>query len=440
MKLRTLCVTALGLSLAVTATGKWAAGQPPVSSQQMMSAPRIAAAPAPAQQMPSRLKNAPTQPPAAAAPSAAPAPMAPAAPSGSYMMEGSAPPYAVEGEGYGECCDQEPCAPSCYSEPCEVGGCGLGGLLGGGNGQFFVTAEYLNVHASFSEATAYVRQDLNAGTDQFIPLDFGYNSSYRIGGGWRSCCCGDEIRVVATRMTSDASATAVPGDIVPYETAPPPGGQTNISANVDARTIDIECAKTIPLGGQGCGCGDGCDPCGTGCGSSCGSCCPAWDITWSGGVRWADVGWQRSFIATNSDSATVTDSEIGMDFRGGGIRTGLEGRRYFFKDGWLSLYGKGNVSLLLGDVNVSSIRSTDDPVVNTQTFSTRQIIPVTELEGGVTAQMSRSAAITAGYLFAAWHDLGFRDEHELNTLLPTRYDDANILGFDGFFVRLEVGF
>ena len=42
-----------------------------------------------------------------------------------------------------------------------------------------------------------------------------------------------------------------------------------------------------------------------------------------------------------------------MDFQGGGLRTGLEGRRYFFKDGWLSIYGKGDISLLLGDVNVS---------------------------------------------------------------------------------------
>lgn len=446
MKLRTLCVTAL--ALAVTATGKEAAAQPPVSSQQMMSTPRVAAAPAAAQQMPSRLKNSPSQAPAAAQPATpAPAAQAPsAAPAGGHAIEGSAMSYAVEGDGYSGYCEPESCAPSCYSEPCS-GGSGICSLFGMDNGQFFVTADYLYVHASFSEATAYVSEDFNNGSDQFIPLEFDYNSSYRVGGGWRSCCCGDQIRFMYTQMTSDASDTALPGDIVPYETAPPPGGQTNIRANVDARTLDLECAKTIPLGGQCCGCGDCCDPCGSGCGSSCGSCCPAWDITWSGGVRWADVGWQRSYVALNSDSFPVTDAEIGMNFRGGGIRTGLEGRRYFFKDGWLSIYGKGNISLLLGDVNISSIRSVDDPsssispdITNTQTFRTRQIIPVTELEGGVTAQVSCRTAITAGYLFAAWHDLGFRDEHELNTLLPTTYDDANILGFDGFFARVEVGF
>ena len=130
-----------------------------------------------------------------------------------------------------------------------------------------------------------------------------------------------------------------------------------------------------------------------------------------------------------------------MDFQGGGIRTGLEGRRYFLKGGALSIYGKGDISLLLGDVNIQTTRSTFNPAVTqTQNFSTRQIIPVTELEGGVTAQASRNCAITAGYLFAAWHDLGFRDEFELNLLLPQQYDDGNILGFDGFFARIEFGY
>jgi hypothetical protein len=354
------------------------------------------------------------------------------------------PQFAAEGYGTsGYCsggCDSAcGCGPYCEADAAPCGMFGLGG------GQFFVTADYLNVHASFSEATAYVSQDLANGSDQFIPLQFDYQSSYRVGGGWRSCCCGDQIRFMFTRLKSDAADTAFPGDIVPYEAAAPPGGQTNISANVDARMFDLECAKTIPLGGQCCGgCGDAC---GDGCCDPCGSCCPAWDLTWSGGIRWADVGWQRSYVAVDSTGFPVTDAEAGMNFEGGGIRTGLEGRRYFFSDGWLSIYGKGNISLLLGDVNVSSVRAVDDPsslpspdIVNTQTFRTRQIIPVTELEAGVTAQVSCNTAITAGYLFAAFHDLGFRDEHELNTLLPTTYDDANILGFDGFFARIEMGF
>ena len=366
-----------------------------------------------------------------------------------YMSNG----YMPGGYPDGQCCDEGYGSADCYSgcnSGCDssCGLCGFGGLCGSSGGQFFATADYLYVRSSFSEATAYVAQDLAEGSDYFVPLEFDYNSSYRFGGGWRSCCCGDQIRFMFTRMTSSAGDTAFPGDVVPYEASPPPGGQTNIRANVDAKYFDLECAKTIPLGGQCCGCGDACcDGCG-GCGDACGQCCPAWDLTWSGGVRWADVGWARRYAALDSSGFNVTDARVGMNFQGGGLRTGLEGRRYFFTDGWLSIYGKGDISLLLGDVHLESIRDVNDPsssvpnpvARNTQTFVTRQIIPVTELEAGLTAQVSRRSAITAGYLFAAWHDLGFRDEHELNTLLPTRYDDANILGFDGFFARIEVGF
>ena len=77
-----------------------------------------------------------------------------------------------------------------------------------------------------------------------------------------------------------------------------------------------------------------------------------------------------------ADDFAVTDAEVGMNFQGGGLRTGLEGRRYFFKDGWLSIYGKGDISLLLGDVNVSIDPRRNDPsssvnpvVSNTQTSS-----------------------------------------------------------------------
>ena len=84
----------------------------------------------------------------------------------------------------------------------------------------------------------------------------------------------------------------------------------------------------------------------------------------------------------------------------------------------------------------------DNPpdIVETQSADFRNIIPVTEIETGLTGQLTRSVTLTAGYLFSAWHDLGFRDQFAFATTLETNYDDANILGFDGFFARLEVDF
>ena len=347
-------------------------------------------------------------------------------------------------EGY---CEQPSCGCGCGCDTCGSGGCGsCCGLCGPNGGQFFLTADYLNVRASFSQATAKVVEDLNAGTDTFVPLDFNFESSYRFGGGYRLCCCGEEIRFLFTRMTSSAPDTAVNGDLVPIEASPPPGGVTNIGANVDAKSYDIEWAKTIPLGGCCCeSCGDSCS---TGCGSGCcRPCCPAWDITWSGGVRFGDVDWNRAFVANDSNDFTVTNARSSLSFRGAGLRAGLEGRRYFGKDGWLSLYSKGDISLLYGTVDVVTTRDTFDPstpgtptATNQQTFTNRQIIPVTEIEAGLTAQVTCHTAFTAGYLMAAWHDLGFRENDQLNTLLPITYDTANILGFDGFFARVEFAY
>src|SRR6185295_18551122 len=120
-----------------------------------------------------------------------------------------------------------------------------------------------------------------------------------------------------------------------------------------------------------------CDGCTSGCGDTCGHCCPAWDITWSGGIRWGDVGWNRRYRAFDDTDFNVTDARTEMDFKGAGLRTGIEGRRYFFKDGWLSIYGKGNLSILLGDVHIATERTTDDginQITVSQDFKNRQLI------------------------------------------------------------------
>jgi hypothetical protein len=132
-----------------------------------------------------------------------------------------------------------------------------------------------------------------------------------------------------------------------------------------------------------------------------------------------------------------------MEFEGGGPRVGLEGRRYFGQDGWGSVYIRGDISLLLGHVDlfegriVSGTSPSVPSIVFEQSANFRNIIPVTEIEAGLSAQVTCNSNLTAGYLFSAWHDLGFRDQFDFATFLETGYDDANILGFDGFFARLE---
>lgn len=324
-------------------------------------------------------------------------------------------------------------------------------LAGGSGGRFFATADYLYVRASFSEAVAYLIHDADNAPeffDEFHELDFKYESSFRIGGGYELACCDEQIRFMFTRFSSFAEDfTDDPNAIGPFETSPGPGGTLDIYADVDAKSFDLEYAKTLRLGGQmgGCACADpcGCDPCG---GGNCGPCCPEWAVTWSGGLRFADVDWARSYFSQNPQTDESRDALSTMDFQGGGPRFGLEGRRFFGPGLCGSFFLKGDISLLLGDVNLRQRRIVADnqtftpDTVEVQTASFRNIIPVTEIETGMTLQMVDGLTLTTGYLFSAWHDLGFRDQFDFATFLETSYDDANILGFDGFFARLEAKF
>jgi hypothetical protein len=71
------------------------------------------------------------------------------------------------------------------------------------------------------------------------------------------------------------------------------------------------------------------------------------------------------------------------------------------------------------------------------------VIPVTEIEAGGSLDLSNNIRLSTGYFIAAWHDLGMRDEYNFTNIPQLQllnYDDANILGFDGFFARVDVAF
>jgi hypothetical protein len=170
--------------------------------------------------------------------------------------------------------------------------------------------------------------------------------------------------------------------------------------------------------------------------------CPLWDITFSAGVRYAEADWERSWTSFNTDEQEIGSAEGTMDFQGVGAKVGIEGRRYFFKSGWLSAYAKGDLSLLWGELEFETLQQDqlDLPTEITVSNESRQIIPVTELEAGVTAQVTCNSRFSGGYLLSAWHDLGYRDDFVNDITFPIVYDDANILGFHGWFVRAEIAY
>ena len=66
------------------------------------------------------------------------------------------------------------------------------------------------------------------------------------------------------------------------------------------------------------------------------------------------------------------------------------------------------------------------------------MIPVTDIEVGGTWQMAPYTYVSIGYFFQGWWDLG-----QSETIPGTSFsalDTANILGFDGLFIRGEMLF
>ncbi|MEM1303760.1 MAG: Lpg1974 family pore-forming outer membrane protein [Planctomycetota bacterium] len=332
----------------------------------------------------------------------------------------------------------------------------LGGMSNGCTGQFYVGAEYLYVRPTFSQAISFVTVDNTAPLDPVITynnFDFDHNSNFRVYGGYRVCECGCDIRFAYSNMGGDSSfvtdtvdATMGVTFFAPLEVfADTEGTFIEGSADVDLDTFDLDFAKTIPLGCPlGCcsdGCSDCCDP--------CGCWCPAWDITWHGGFRAIDYDSTFIYDDFRPDVGSVAGTTLDQtsvartSFSGAGLRTGMTGRRYFGRSGFASVFLRGDISLLLGDLDIVA-ESIDGNRFATHRFSNTQIIPVTEIEAGGTVLITCNLSVSAGYMLAAYHDLGYRVEYPYDATATgvqiDNFDDANILGWDGFFLRAEATF
>lgn len=327
------------------------------------------------------------------------------------------------------------------------GPCDLGTLHHGGRqGQFFVGGEYLSVRASPSQSISYLERNitdpLNA-TNTFHNVDYDFGNSYRLYGGYRWSECGEEIRFTYTSFDSDGdfqSPQVGAGATVTYIAeleviALTPGDYVRGRSDIDLDSWDLGWSKTIPLGSPLDCCADACgDDC-------CGGYCPAWDLTFTGAVRAVDYNATRTSQSFNVADQGLNSATDTVDFEGVGGRVGVMGRRYLGKSGMASLYMKGDLSLLVGDYESRQLNTTlsSAPNVNvTHSISGTRMIPVTEIEAGGTIYLTSNCTLSAGYLFSAWHDLGFQPEYDFG--LQVSYDDANIMGFDGYFIRGEFAF
>jgi hypothetical protein len=350
-----------------------------------------------------------------------------------YMPEPLAPPSQATTGPVADGCT------SCTSGSCDVGGCSSCNCAQCCDPYFyndgwFAGADYWYLRPNFSSPVAAVEQltvvdpNTNASvrTTRAVDYDIGYDSTFRVFGGYRWGECGEALQFSYWQVDTGESFTSQPATQslffagIEEVLADGPGEVLRSNFDVKLDVFDIEYTKRIPVrkGGP----------------SSCGQCCPAWDWAWSLGARIADFERHHSASVADGNGVVLATGDVERNFTGAGPRAGIEGRRYFGDGSKWSAYGATHWSLLLGDFENSTIRrggNTSD--IGQQDFI--RTVPVMEIEVGLARQIGCNTLFSAGYQFQAWWELGGFD-----TILVGDCEcqtSSNVLSFDGLFVRLE---
>lgn len=338
----------------------------------------------------------------------------------------------------------------CDDGSCSTGACSMGGFR---RGLWYGSVDYLLMRPRMSQAIAAERRTLTTTvtggtaaptqttstlTDESVQFPFKYSSSFRAALGYRLLDCGGDIQVAYWRLTGGAQVNEGPASVSDnrliivgqLECNPQDGQFLSASSGVTANILDVDFAKCLSLGGpQG-----PCDAC----------FCPRWDLRWSAGARIADVSRFDNNVVSDANGNAVTFANINARFVGAGPRVGVQGRRFFGQCGQFAAFAKASQALLIGNYNMSRVKTTpgDAPVPNDVTIQNdhfARLIPVTDIEIGATWQVAPYAFITAGWFFQCWWDLGQAENITAGTSFGP-LDSANILGFDGLFVRGELMF
>jgi hypothetical protein len=308
--------------------------------------------------------------------------------------------------------------------------------------------EYLYLRPHFGNDPAFheLTQTTTAGTgnnpglvtnvDRTNNFDFGYDSDFRffigrhLGNG--------ELRFGYTHIQGDAEAagTATRG-VAANDGIALVGalGGSQLSGDGDSiasethlhlNVFDIDRVQNLEL--------PGCFPCGSG-----------WDVSWSYGVRIADVNRtmdERDFIVATG----VTNLfDLNSTFVGGGPKIGFEARRNIRGSHFFGFFG-ADASLLVGHYR-SRFRSffpTTTPgaqdTLDLQENNLTRAVPNVEMELGVTWQPTCHTMITTGWMVESFTDAAASTANTggCNNCMPSPITGSgNILSFDGMFIRLE---
>lgn len=316
------------------------------------------------------------------------------------------------------------CDGSCNG--CDAPGCRAGrGFFGG--------ADFLLIRPHFSEAVAFARgaagpASLNTSAE---PLDFDYDGSLRAFVGYRDGRGEGEIRFTYWNLQGDTAVgagTPGPGEFIvdpfgnlfgidPTGGAAPfyqaTGDSVATRASVDLNIFDIDMATSVCLQN------------------------PNWNLDVLAGVRIVDIDQYYESVVRDAAGDVLAGGDYNVDFTGAGPRLGAGLRRVFGQDRRFAVYTNGAGSLLLGNYDVA-FGTTAGEFQGGQTERMARLIPVMEMEVGGAWQLSERITVGGGWMNQAWFDLGTSGGNFSG--LFTGADDANIMSFDGMFLRAELAF
>ncbi len=314
---------------------------------------------------------------------------------------------------------------------CPDAACSDAGLYAGG--------DFLLIRPHFSEAIAYARGTQTPTTMDVEgrELQFDYQASFRAFVGYQRGDGAGAFQFTFSHYRGDISvdgSVSEPGEflvdpfgnVVGAVAVIDPrdarfgsilfgGDLIQTKASVDANLFDFDFIKPFSLGS------------------------PSWVVTWSAGLRIADINQYYESVVT-SQSELLSRGDFAVDFIGVGPRLGLDARRQFGHQGRFSLFANCHAGLLVGEYDVRFSNTVTTPV----SFSVSQrdnltrTIPVVETELGAAWQVNDSLHLSAGWLFQAWFDMGTSGGTFGGFFAGA--DDANIMSFDGLFLRAEWAF
>ncbi len=325
--------------------------------------------------------------------------------------------FSTEQYGYSEISDS-------MCEPCNSGPCN------GGPGLWFGGAEYRYIRPTFSEAVAFA-----VVTDSFVggfqrqvvaeELSFDYDSSSRF---YLGLHIGDfqDIRFSYWNLDMGVNVAGAAGAgqtlVDPFGNLGAAGSSINTNASINMNVFDLEYLQTMNFP------------------------CQQVDFVYSAGLRFANVKQDYDSTIRTAGNVLTSAGVFTADFDGVGPYFSLAGSTSHSRQ--FSLLAKGGAALLIGSYDVASGVTIPGVAVGGQSAERIRAVPILEGELGGVWRPSDQFTVSVGWLFQAWFNIGtsggtFDGENLPLAPIDTVFgqtDDADIMSFDGLFVRAELWF